>query len=497
MGSITPAGRGRSAGRAPGVPSVPVGPRPRMPRWRSGRLRRAAASILAAALLAGGALAALPIRTLAAGPYFVASWGSDSGRGSATSPWRTLQKAADAVPPGATVYVRAGTYAGFAIDRSGTSAARIRVMSFPGERAVLRGDADHPAVVRISGAHWLILANLTIRDAPARWGAGVRVDRGSSHVTLTGLTLTHNDSFGVEIADSTYVTVKGSRITRNETGIQVSRAGTGVVISGNTIAGNDRMIVDDATPDNDRGANGVVLYRTTGRVTIRGNVLYGNRAPSHDYGEDGGAFEIYAASNALITGNRMWDNENVLETGTDGTSCQGNVFTRNVADGRATWGQASGMILRCAASMLVVANTFYGLDRFVFDVSTAGRFAGSVAGLRIEDNIAVQRGAKVFSIDTTLPSTVVVDHDLVRNDSGGSIAYVAGRGNTDSLATFRNWTGYERSGLQADPRFASRSALDLRLTAASPAIDRGTVIQGVTTVYRGSAPDIGRWEFGL
>ncbi|MGA9162412.1 MAG: hypothetical protein WB297_16335, partial [Actinomycetota bacterium] len=43
--------------------------------------------------------------------YWVATDGDDAGSGTRDEPWATLQHAADAARPGATVYVRAGVYA--------------------------------------------------------------------------------------------------------------------------------------------------------------------------------------------------------------------------------------------------------------------------------------------------------------------------------------------------------------------------------------------------
>ena len=45
--------------------------------------------------------------------YYVATTGSDTAAGTSAAPWKTLQKAANAVAAGDTVIVRAGTYAGF------------------------------------------------------------------------------------------------------------------------------------------------------------------------------------------------------------------------------------------------------------------------------------------------------------------------------------------------------------------------------------------------
>ena len=52
-----------------------------------------------------------PAPVQATGAYYVATSGSDaSGTGSLSNPWRTIQKAANAVGPGSTVLIQPGTY---------------------------------------------------------------------------------------------------------------------------------------------------------------------------------------------------------------------------------------------------------------------------------------------------------------------------------------------------------------------------------------------------
>lgn len=58
--------------------------------------------------------------------FYVATTGSDSNSGSASSPWRTIQHAANLVNPGDTVVVEDGTYSEvISVTRSGTSSAPI------------------------------------------------------------------------------------------------------------------------------------------------------------------------------------------------------------------------------------------------------------------------------------------------------------------------------------------------------------------------------------
>ena len=64
---------------------------------------------------------------------------------------------------------------------------------------------------------------------------------------------------------------------------------------------------------------------------------------------------------------------------------------------------------------------------------------------------------------------------------------------TTSLAEFRAWTGYDRHGIRADPRFVDPGKRNYRLQTGSAAIDRGIVVLGGTIV--GAAPDLGRFEW--
>ena len=402
--------------------------------------------------------------------YSVATWGNDANAGTLAAPWRTLQKAANTIPAGGTVYLRNGTYPGFTMSRSGTSTAEITFTEYPGETATISGTGGPWKVVALNGVHDVTISNLTVQNAPAQYGAGIYIENGAYNVTVINNVLENNRSFGIKVVGSTWVTIQDNVIRKNETGIEISGAGEGVLIHSNRIYSNDRMIVNDATAWNDRGANAISFYRTTGTVTATSNTIYGNRAASHDYGFDGGAFEVYASSNLVIRANTLWDNENVLETGTDGTNCSNNKFTRNVAYRGATTsvaGPSMGMILRCAKDMLVANNTLVGLDKFAFDVSLAGGFAGSIDGLKIHNNIAVG-GEHPYSLDTAIPGTVSINYNLVQNSMGGAIAYVYGKGNTNLLSQFSTWTGFDRNGIQADPQFTAPATNDYHLKTTSP-----------------------------
>jgi hypothetical protein len=246
--------------------------------------------------------------------------------------------------------------------------------------------------------------------------------------------------------------------------------------------------------DSGRAAIGLNFYYTTGPVYATGNWIWDNYAINGSERE-GAALEVYAATNVTMSGNVIWENETILETGTDSvkTPCTNITFTRNIA---IRGNRQQGLILRCAAESLIAHNIFDGMDNFVFDLSHfKGEYGASIEGLQILNNIAVN--GRVYSIETEMPTSVVIDYNLLYNpgsdsDYGEYLAYVEGYGNTDLLSDFQNWTGYEAHAVNSDPLFVDQPNGDYHLTEASPAIDQGI---SLGDPYQGSGPDMGRYEF--
>jgi parallel beta-helix repeat protein len=392
------------------------------------------------------------------------------------------------------VIVRAGTYGPFVIRRSGSVSAPITFMAYPGESPVVDGRGSVDYTVKLSGVRHVLLSGLTVQGgyAERQAGGGIMV-AGSSNVIVRGNLVRDNHSFGIRSYDSDHVLIDDNEITGNAVGVTIGRGNEGTVVSNNLIHDNNQMMVNTAdVRGDDAGAEGVTIVRSTGHVVVSGNYIWGNRARSYDYGWDGGAFSIHASSNWTITSNVTWDNRNVLETGTDaGTPCDGGRFTRNLNYAATTVDRTVGMVLRCASNTLVANNTFHGMQFWVFAISHyLGSWGGSVEGLRIVNNVVSVSSAKIYGIDSQLPDSVVIDHNLVHNAGAGYLATVLGKG-TASLSTFTTWTGFEEHGLGADPHFVDASAFDFELRPDSPAVDSGRFLAGVTDGYVGTAPDRG------
>lgn len=449
----------------------------------------------------GPSPAATPVASPASTPtgeLYVSPTGSDSSPGTLGAPWKTLQHAADVAPPGATVIIRAGTYAPFVMRRSGSAAAPTKLIAFPGEKPVIDGRQQIDYTVRFVGAAYVTLSGVTVTGGtgPRQTGGGVSVDT-SNHVTIQGSEIHHNRAFGVRIVGSSDVLVTANDIHDNAVGVRVSSSGNGNVISANRIHDNNLMMTNTLlTYGDDAGGDGVAIVSTTGEVTVEGNQLWRNRALSYDYGYDGGAFSVYAASNWTIRNNTTWDNRNVLETGTDplNTPCDNGRFVRNLSYGQTSVDRSVGLVLRCASNTIVANNTFSGLQYFTFDISNNTRtFGGSIDGLRIVNNVVSVAGGKIYGLESALPASVVIDYNVLYNSGTGYFASRLGVG-LRTLADFQAATGRDRHSVFADPRFIAAASGDYSLAAGSPAIDRGTTVAGVTTTFAGTRPDCGYLE---
>jgi nitrous oxidase accessory protein NosD len=414
--------------------------------------------------------------------YYVSTSGSDANPGTIAAPWKTLQHAVDTALPGSIIYARAGTYAGFFFERS-----NLTLSGYPGETAVLVGNGVEQHTIHVIDVSGVNIRSLVIQDNSVKYGTGIHVEN-ASQVTISDTLFQNIQGFGVVLKNVSQVRLVDNEFRYNAVGIEVRYGSNDVLIEGNRIHHNYRDV------DSGRSATGVNFYYTTGPIVARDNLLWENHT-TDEPDPGGAAIEVYAASNVTMHDNIIWDNETVLETGSDSTHtpCNNLTFTRNTVFRGA---RQQGLILRCASNSLVSHNTFDSLDNFVYDLShNRGEYGASIEGLRIVNNIHVF--GRVYVIENALPTSVVIDYNLSYNPGsesqyGDYLAYVDGYGNTDSMAEFIAWTGYEQHGLCANPQFVSYLTSNYALTAASPAIDAGVIL---TEPFLGLAPDLGRFEF--
>jgi hypothetical protein len=209
---------------------------------------------------------------LASGAHYVAKAGSDDSPGTAQAPWRTIQKAADTVQAGDTVYIRGGTYnERVLLKASGSSGAYITFASYPGESVIL----DGTGIALAQNRNALFDTN------------------GRSYIVIDQIRIIHSDYFG--IGD----------------------------MAGETNNGHDIIVRNCSTYDT--GSSGIAFFWGS-RITVSNNVVeYSNTNGAQE------AISLHGIQGFTINGNEVFDG---LKEGIDakGGSSNGKIYDNYVHD---------------------------------------------------------------------------------------------------------------------------------------------------------------------
>lgn len=148
-----------------------------------------------AGLIIGLCLVSTPV--LAAGnTYFVSPNGSDSNSGSSSSPFQTIPKAISVAGGGDTVLVGDGTYAGFSINRGGSSGNPLIIKADHKWAAKIAGPGEI-GVTFASGGNYVYLRDFDISG----FDSGIYSNQTASHLLIAGNRL---HDLGRRCTDSNY-----------------------------------------------------------------------------------------------------------------------------------------------------------------------------------------------------------------------------------------------------------------------------------------------------
>ena len=212
--------------------------------------------------------------------YYVSTSGSDSNAGTYSSPWRTIQHAADFVSAGATVYVLGGVYnESVTIPTSGTASNYVTFESYPGQTAVIDGTGltcctsnppssgnETQGLINIVSQSYVTVNGFEIRNfttskaamTPAGiWvtgsGTGVQLLNNLVH-NITTTSETNGNAFGIAAYGSSAsasidsITISGNQVydlkTGNSETVNVDGNVTNFTISNNIIHDNDNIGID-------------------------------------------------------------------------------------------------------------------------------------------------------------------------------------------------------------------------------------------------------------
>ena len=223
--------------------------------------------------------------------------GLDSNDGSLPAQaWKSFAKVKEApLIAGDTVFFKAGSLFiqnnQFDINKSGKPSAPIVYTSYGiGSKAqFVNTNTSHRALGIVINANWVVIDGLMVKDI------------GNAAISIKG--------------------GGGNAVIRN---CELTNSGEGVILNGkyNLVTKcyihHLKMIVNDLAPDNDFGAAAIVVYQGNNEISY--NRMDSCFAPSYDYGEDGGAIELYAEANVTIDScyfhhNIAYDTDGFLEAG--------------------------------------------------------------------------------------------------------------------------------------------------------------------------------------
>jgi hypothetical protein len=411
--------------------------------------------------------------------YFVdCIGGNDASAGTATSTaWKSLAKARTApLAPGDRILFKRGcTWNGpLYMDWKGGSGQPIVIDAYGTGYLPIIQNAQYDVIIRGTN---LLIQNLAARGQPQSYDPGCQ-----------------NQPKGWEIGfrfepSATYNTLRYSQATGLTHGVKVVAGSNHITIVNNVFTNNNLMFILDASnPNNDAGANGIVLEGDDNIVAY--NQISGHDACSFDYGRDGSAVEVYGGQRNRVHHNIATNNNTFTELGTSRSA--DNTFAYNLvmsstpkANFLVTEGASGGRgpVLRTKA----YNNTVYLTDLSSMAVNCDGGCARNI--LTLKNNIIWSEG-KIGYTDQPC-------------DEGYNLFW-----KSDGRPGIFFPTPSDRSPTSkiANPQVVKPSVGggDFHLTAGSPAIDAGTgesVQAGYTAdlsgtaVFQGARVDIGAYEY--
>ncbi|HWY77036.1 MAG TPA: choice-of-anchor Q domain-containing protein, partial [Verrucomicrobiae bacterium] len=448
-----------------------------------------------------------------------------------TSPWLTIQHAANSVKAGDTVYVRAGVYKEVvSIPSSGSaSGGYITFSSYPGELATVDGTGlaipnSQWGLVTIETQSYIIIHGFEIRnystskaaDVPIGiyiFGSGTNIQITNNHIHHIATTAKGcaANAFGMTVygtqapASIDNLIVSGNEIDHTTTGCSETLSVDGNVenftITNNLIHDDNNIAIGAigyegvsqpkgamcGTELCDRARNGEISLNTVYNITSNHNPAYGSGSNNHSYGADG--IYIDGGTQITIERNLVHNTDIGIEMSSenpggqapgvekaDHITARNNVVYQSNSVGITIGGYAKGK--GGTDHCYIVNNTLYDNDTAK---TGEGEFQIQwyATNNTFENNILYAGAQNVFlySYTTSEPSPAAMDYNLYYSTGG------AANGNWEWQA--KNYTGYStylsKTGNDShsppflNPEFISlRSPPNLDIQPASPAVNAGT-----------------------
>ncbi len=472
--------------------------------------------------------------------FYVSTTGNDSNPGTISSPWRTIQHAANSVKAGDTVYVRGGMYnESVNIPASGSAiAGSITFQTFPGESAILDGTGLVPStsstqgLINITNQSYISIQGFEIRNyqtaSASAIPAGIWVSGSGSNIQILN-NLIHNivttsettgNAFGIAVygtaapASLDGVTISGNQVyglkTGNSESVNVDGNVTNFAITNNIIHDDDNIGIDvigfegvSPNPAYDYARNGTIAGNTIYNISAINNPGEGNQYDANGIYVDGG-------SQVVIERNLIHDVDIGIEMASEH---QGHVTSFVIARNNLVYSaNSTGITIGGYASNVggtdhctIVNNTLFQNDT---KNTGSGEFQIQYYATNnvFKNNIvyASSQGLFINNYTNSEPDPADVDYNLYYSLLSSSMAVFLWNGtNHTGFSSYQSATGKDSHSQYVDPQFLSLTTPDLQIQLTSPAVNAGinlgTGVVGALDFagnprLRGTSIDIGAYE---
>ena len=424
--------------------------------------------------------------------YYVAKTGSDSNPGTVAQPWLTIQKAANAVVAGDTVYVRSGTYNEQinVTSKIGTAIAHISFKVYPSESVVIDSGGRNN-IFSIANSTYVTVSGFEMKNS---YSFGVLVEGQSSNIIIEDLTIHSIGGSAILCGNDTglYTPTVHNILIDGCNVYNCCTSGTGETISLITVDNFEitNCLVHDAPVVEGNQQAGIDAKYGCTNGKIHNNEVYdvgcgiyvGNINQGVTSNIDVYNNLIHGCTNIGSTG-ILLDSEN-SPISMNNINMYNNILYGNYRGIEVFWEVGVGSTTK---TFSIINNTFYhnggaGLTE-IYLADTTG-YVNCV----VENNLIVGSNDNTLMICNKATSGVMIDHNLFYDAAG---YYPQG---TD-------YQDYGTNYIQANPLLVSPETGNFNIAAGSPAIGAGLSILAPafdfigTSRPQGMGYDIGAYEY--
>ncbi|GEM_PF-2406633 len=412
--------------------------------------------------------------------YYVAKTGNDANPGSASQPWRTIQKAANTLVAGDTVFIRAGTYAEQVLPaNSGTAGNPIVYMSYPGDVVTIDGNSvslqEWEGLFEIDSKSYITVSGLRVVNVgPNGNNTGIQVEN-SNHIIIKNNYTNNTASSGIIVWSSTNILVDNNEVVH-----ACSKGATSInecISVGET--SNFEISNNYVHDGNSYRGEGIVLKDGSSNGTVHGNTVHtvpfvGIYIDAWDkYTHD---FKIY---NNVVHDVFQGDG---ISIGSEQGGLLKNIYVYNNVSYHNEFVGIS--IHKCCISSHTL-NTIHVINNTVYNNGWKDWGGGitldnkQAQNVLFRNNISSDNLSFQIALEEFTQNAVTVDYNLIDG--------------------FRGYQGevYGDHYVTGNPKFVNAGGADFHLQNGSPAIDSGTGTSAPNDDFDGvSRPQNGAWDIG-